>query len=104
MRAQASATEITISKAKRSLLYRGDGISRSFRIALGSSPVGRKTRQGDRKTPEGDLSITHKNPHSQFHFSPAISYPNADDAKAGLDAYALSKREFDAITDEIGWT
>jgi murein L,D-transpeptidase YafK len=96
--AQASAAEITISKAKRSLVYQGDGISRSFRIALGSSPVGRKTMQGDRKTPEGVYFVAHKNPHSQFYLSLAISYPNADDAKAGMDAHRLSKKELDAIT------
>jgi murein L,D-transpeptidase YafK len=94
---QASAAEITVSKAKRTLLYQGDGLSRSFRVALGSVPVGRKTRQGDRKTPEGVYFISHKNPHSQFYLSLAISYPNADDAKVGLDAHVLSKREFDAI-------
>jgi murein L,D-transpeptidase YafK len=98
---RASAAEITIAKAKRTLLYQGDGLSRRFRIALGSSPVGRKTTQGDRKTPEGVYFIAHRNLRSQFFLSLAISYPNADDARAALRTHRLSRKAFDAIDAAI---
>jgi murein L,D-transpeptidase YafK len=53
--------------------------------------------QGDRKTPEGSYYITHKNAKSQFYLSLGISYPNLDDARAGLRAGLISKSEFARI-------
>src|SRR5882757_9917600 len=82
----ATGAELIVSKAKRSLEYQDDGALRQFPIGLGSSPVGAKTRQGDRRTPEGVYFITHKNSKSQFYLSLGISYPNLDDARAGLHA------------------
>ncbi|WP_216844729.1 L,D-transpeptidase family protein [Rhodanobacter sp. L36] len=99
--ANAHAGEITVYKAKRMLVYQGDGVSRSFRIGLGSSPVGPKRVQGDRKTPEGVYFIAHKNPHSQFYLSLAISYPDRPDVLAAQQAHRLSKKEYDAIDTAI---
>lgn len=97
----ASAANITVRKAERTLHYQGDGISQSFRIGLGTSPIGRKLKQGDRKTPEGSYSITHKNPNSQFYLSLGVNYPNIDDATRGLNARLISKKEFTAIEKAI---
>ncbi|MCS6935811.1 MAG: L,D-transpeptidase family protein [Chitinophagales bacterium] len=52
---------------------------KKYRIALGTSPVGPKRFQNDRKTPEGLYYIDSKNPNSQFYKNLGISYPNADD-------------------------
>jgi murein L,D-transpeptidase YafK len=99
--ANAYAGEITVFKSKRTLVYQGDGVSRSFHVGLGLSPVGPKNVQGDRKTPEGVYFIAHKNPHSQFYLSLAISYPNRADALAARQAHRLSKQEYDAIDSAI---
>jgi len=95
----AMAAEITVSKAKRILKYREDGVSREFPIGLGNAPVGRKSRQGDRKTPEGTYYVTHKNSKSQFYLSLGISYPNADDAKAGLESGLITPAQYAAIEE-----
>jgi murein L,D-transpeptidase YafK len=94
---KTDAAELVVWKAARNLEYRDDEIARQFRIALGSASVGPKSRQGDRKTPEGIYFITHKNSKSQFYLSLGISYPNLRDAKAGLTLGLITQREYDAI-------
>ncbi|MDQ1814865.1 L,D-transpeptidase family protein [Massilia sp. CCM 9210] len=95
------AAQITVFKAKRILEYKADGVTRTFKIGLGSSPTGRKLRQGDRKTPEGSYVITHKNPQSQFYLSLGISYPNLDDAALGRKAGVISAAQYAAIEAAI---
>jgi len=52
---------------------------RSYYVALGANPHGPKLRRGDGRTPEGLYHIDSRNPHSQYHLSLHISYPNATD-------------------------
>jgi len=74
------ADRILVHKAKRELLLlRAGKVIRTYRVALGTNPVGRKERRGDHKTPEGDYTIVGRNPQSAFHRSLRISYPNAED-------------------------
>lgn len=82
--AETPVDRIIINKAKRELLLMHAGKAiKSYAVALGRNPVGPKTRQGDRKTPEGIYSISGRNPASAFHRSLRISYPNpADRAQA----------------------
>lgn len=54
----------------------------SYRIALGSEPVGAKTRQGDHRTPEGVYTLDSRNPNSHFYKALHISYPNLKDIAA----------------------
>ncbi|MBN2621351.1 hypothetical protein JXB22_09720 [candidate division WOR-3 bacterium] len=41
--------------------------------------LGPKRKQGDMQIPEGFYTITHFNPHSNFHLSMLVSYPNKSD-------------------------
>ena len=91
------AAELTVFKASRLLVYREGATTRTFRIALGSAPVGRKTREGDRRTPEGDYFVTHKNPHSQYTLSLGVSYPNLADADLGFRDHRISAGQFASI-------
>jgi murein L,D-transpeptidase YafK len=51
--------------------------------------VGPKEREGDRRTPEGQFIIDHRNPMSAFHLSLHISYPTpADRARARALGYS----------------
>ena len=78
--ADQKADRIVVSKARRELLLLRDGkVIRSYRIALGVTPVGAKEREGDGKTPEGSYTISGRNPASKFHKSLRISYPAARD-------------------------
>ena len=74
------ADRVVVHKSKREmLLYRGDAVLRSYRVALGRNPAGAKQQQGDGRTPEGAYVIAGRNPKSKFHLSLRISYPSSAD-------------------------
>jgi len=55
---------------------------KSYRISLGrNGEKGRKQREGDQRTPEGNYIIDWRNPGSKYYLSLHISYPNADDLR-----------------------
>jgi murein L,D-transpeptidase YafK len=77
---QQAADRIVVAKSAHTLTLLRDGkVLKIYKVALGRDPVGPKRREGDGKTPEGEYKISGKNPHSQFHLSLRISYPNASD-------------------------
>lgn len=76
------ADRIVVLKSERTMTLQRKGVTlRSYRIALGGSPVGPKRRQGDQKTPEGLYRISGRNPGSRYHRSLRISYPSGDDRR-----------------------
>jgi murein L,D-transpeptidase YafK len=77
----AIADKVLVLKAERKLLLmKGDEVLKTYSISLGGNPLGPKIRQGDSKTPEGNYVLDRHNPHSQYHRSIHISYPNTEDA------------------------
>jgi len=68
-------------KARRLTLFRKGKPIRTYRVALGFAPKGKKSSDGDGKTPEGLYIIDRRNPNSRFHRALHISYPNADDRR-----------------------
>ena len=60
------------------LLMHGGKIERSYHVALGPNPVGRKEREGDLRTPEGRYRLE-RNPRSGYFLSIKVSYPNRGD-------------------------
>jgi murein L,D-transpeptidase YafK len=98
LRLPLTAPRIVIKKSARQLLLFSAGkLVRTYRIGLGSSPVGDKVRQGDRRTPEGDFYIFTRNDKSAYYLSLGISYPNAAHAKRGLREGLITKAEYDSI-------
>jgi len=74
---------VRVDKSERRLdLIRAGKVLRSYSIALGSAPVGQKSREGDERTPEGRYILDWRNPGSIAHKSIHISYPNAAQVKA----------------------
>jgi murein L,D-transpeptidase YafK len=72
------ADSIVVEKAKRTLTlyYEGQAV-RTYRVALGTQPVGDKLKIGDGRTPEGLFHIDFKNAQSKYHMALHISYPDA---------------------------
>jgi murein L,D-transpeptidase YafK len=71
---------IVVKKGERRMyLMRNGQPLRSYKVALGYSPVGHKRRQGDGKTPEGVYFIDRRNPASNYRKALGISYPNTAD-------------------------
>jgi murein L,D-transpeptidase YafK len=96
------SAEIRIYKADRKLDFLMDGIVKNtFRIGLGFTPVGGKSREGDGRTPEGDYYICTKNLKSKFTLFLGISYPNIADAEKGLERGIINTDELDEIKKAI---
>jgi murein L,D-transpeptidase YafK len=76
----STVDKVIVNKSKRELLLMsGAQVLKSYRVALGRSPVGAKKQQGDGRTPEGIYTISGRNPASAFHRALRISYPNPSD-------------------------
>lgn len=78
---------IVVHKARRRMDVFADGeVLKSYLVELGSSPVGDKRAQGDRRTPEGDLFVCAVHRASQFTRFFGLSYPTPAAATAGIVA------------------
>jgi murein L,D-transpeptidase YafK len=100
------ADKILILKSAHTItLLNGGRILRSYKVALGRTPVGPKTRKGDHKTPEGFYTIDSKKEHSRFHRALHISYPNAEDrTRAQAGGYDPGGDvEIHGIENGLGW-
>ena len=75
---------IDVEKSARKLSILRDGRRlKTYRVALGRSPIGPKGKEGDMKTPEGIYKIDSRNAQSSFHLALHISYPSdSDNARA----------------------
>lgn len=75
------ADQIVVHKAERLLLLlrKGEVLAR-YPIVMGkAAAMGPKSRDGDKKTPEGNYIIDWRNSHSRFSLSLHISYPDSQD-------------------------
>jgi murein L,D-transpeptidase YafK len=70
---------VIVKYAREMTLMAGGKAIKTYKVALGTQPIGAKDRQGDHKTPEGEYVIDAKIPNSRFHRALHISYPNATD-------------------------
>lgn len=71
---------VVVNKSERKLyLIKDKEILKSFGIALGQRPEGRKLFEGDNRTPEGRYILYERNPNSKYFLSIQISYPNEQD-------------------------
>ncbi|WP_413570671.1 L,D-transpeptidase family protein [Bdellovibrio sp. HCB117] len=74
--------KIIVSKeGKRLFLFNGDNLLRVYNVALGRSPYGHKTQEGDNKTPEGVYQIDFKKKDSEYHKALHVNYPSKADVE-----------------------
>ena len=67
---------ITVDKSLRRLYLIKDGKTvRAYKIALGLAPEGRKLKEGDYRTPEGEYYISARKADSSFMLALQVSYP-----------------------------
>jgi len=79
----ANIDRVVVFKRERKLVLFSHGKElHSYKIALGSEPVGPKARPGDHRTPEGGYTLDSGNPNSHFYKALHISYPNLKDIAA----------------------
>jgi murein L,D-transpeptidase YafK len=102
----ANVSSVVVEKSDRELhLMAGAQIIKTYRIALGGTPIGPKQVEGDGKTPEGRYVIDSRNPKSSFYKSLHLSYPSASDI---AHAATLGKRlggdiMIHGIKNGLGW-
>ena len=97
-----NSPRIVVHKKDRKLeLFDSDELIKTYKIALGFAPEGDKEIEGDGKTPEGDFYIFTKNQQSRFYLSLGVSYPSIEDAKRGLDAKLITRKQHDQIVKAI---
>lgn len=73
---------LLVQKSERTLtIFSKRKKIKTYKIALGQQPIGKKQFEGDGKTPEGLYFIDDKNAASKFHKNLNVSYPNTDDIK-----------------------
>ena len=70
---------VVLKKHRKMYLFNKKKQLKIYNVALGTTPIGPKHFQNDRKTPEGLYYINGKNPNSIAHKSIGISYPNDND-------------------------
>jgi murein L,D-transpeptidase YafK len=70
---------LVLKREHRMLLFSGDQVVKSYKVALGSGGLAPKRQQGDGRTPEGLYTIDWRNPASHFHLALHISYPQPAD-------------------------
>ncbi|HEX2495140.1 MAG TPA: L,D-transpeptidase family protein [Steroidobacter sp.] len=74
------ADRVVVRKSERKLyLMSGEGVLRTYKVALGLRPEGHKQFEGDYRTPEGKYRLTRRNPNSEYFLSIQIDYPNEHD-------------------------
>jgi murein L,D-transpeptidase YafK len=79
-------TRLYVNKSARRLyVFAGTQVLKIYHVSLGFTPVGKKTRVGDGKTPEGTYYLTSFNPGSSYTKSYHISYPDWSDIKNAQD-------------------
>jgi murein L,D-transpeptidase YafK len=84
--AKVKADKVVVAKAERTLTLMSQGkVIRSYKVALGGNPVGRKEQQGDHKTPEGHYVLDRRNAKSRFYKAIHVSYPNQEDRRRAAD-------------------
>lgn len=81
-------------------LWDGDTLMARMKVALGKNE-GPKQREGDGKTPEGTYYTCKTSEEGRYYRSFFFSYPNADDALAGLDEQAITQEQYDQIVSAI---
>lgn len=75
--------QVLVQKSKRKLILMKDGhVLKTYRVALGKSPVGHKQCEGDNRTPEGRYTIDWRTDKSRYRMALHISYPNRVDVEA----------------------
>ncbi len=90
---------ILVNKAQRRLeLWAGRHMVKAYRVQLGWRAHGPKMRVGDQKTPEGRYFVCGHRP-SAFYLGLWLAYPNAADARRGLDSGLIGLAQYETILE-----
>lgn len=100
----ATDVSIVVEKSKHLLtLYNGDAVIAQYSVGLASRYTeGAKQQEGDKRNPEGEYEVCVLNDQSKFYLALGLNYPNANDAKRGLESGLITQAEYDDILSALG--
>lgn len=100
---QATDVSIVIEKSKHLLtLYNRDTVIAQYSVGLASRYAeGAKQQEGDKRNPEGEYKVCVLNDQSKFYLALGLNYPNANDAKRGLEDGLITQQEYDDILSAL---
>jgi murein L,D-transpeptidase YafK len=102
----STVDRLVVFKSERKLVAVKDGrVVKTYRVALGLSPVGTKRCRGDNRTPEGEYYVTHRVPGSKYFLALHLSYPSHADTVLARNAGCEpgGSIEIHGLPDEFGW-
>jgi len=95
---------LRISKTSQTLFaYRGANLIARIPTDLGYNFFADKERRGSNgdpdhwRTPEGEFFVASKNSTSQFYKALVLNYPNAEDAKRGMEGDLITRQQYESI-------
>lgn len=97
---------VVVEKSKRELtIYREGKAIKTYPVALGRVPVGAKTREGDKRTPEGRYLIDYRKADSGYFRTLHISYPNQADIETAAKEGAAPGGDvmIHGLRNGLGW-
>lgn len=80
-------------KQKELAIYSGASLIATYSIGVGRSPIGKKQKKDDSKTPEGNYFICNKILNHKFHLFLQINYPSAEDASRATINHLITTTE-----------
>lgn len=96
------STWILIVKKEHKLFFlHGREVMKEWGADFGPNPQGDKEREGDGKTPEGELYVCAKISNSMFYKAFLLSYPSIHHARQGLKSGLINKYQYNAILKAI---
>ncbi len=83
-------------------VYLGEELLKEYRAALGHNyfgfdSTGDKEYEGDGRTPEGEFYVVSKIPQARYYKALLLSYPDASDARRGLESEMITPEQHDQI-------
>lgn len=92
---------VVVNKSEHALeVYDGGTLMARMKAALGRGE-GAKKKSGDNRTPEGDYFVCKMDESVKYYKSLFISYPNSDDAYAGVNDDRIKQEQYDEIASAI---
>jgi len=76
---RAADAVLVVKNERRLYLLRDGQPFKTYKVALGLNPYGRKEKEGDYRTPEGSYVLDVRNAASEYFLSLHVSYPNEHD-------------------------
>jgi murein L,D-transpeptidase YafK len=89
---------LVMKKSEQKIYLVTENESENYPAVYGKS-LGKKSTQGDRKTPEGNYFICMINPNSEWDYFYGLNYPNEKDGKEALEAGQITLKEYNAIAE-----